>query len=64
MVELYRFVLAIFVVQAPIPWAHDSSAFASHAVFLFYVLSGILMTLILNETYGFGAINFLRFWAN
>jgi len=28
------------------------------------VLSGFLMTLILNETYGFGPGHFVRFWTN
>lgn len=64
MLDIYRFVLAVFVVQAHIPWAWPSPQLSWHAVFSFYVLSGFLMTLILNETYGFGARNFARFWAN
>jgi len=62
--ESYRFVLAVFVVQAHIPWGGASGPLSQHAVFSFYVLSGFLMTLILNETYGFGLGNFGRFWAN
>ena len=64
MLEVYRFVLALFVVQAHIPWSGGSGPLSQHAVFSFYVLSGFLMTLILNETYGFGAGNCARFWAN
>lgn len=64
MLDLYRFALAVFVVQAHIPWPYASGPLSQHAVFSFYVLSGFLMTLILNETYGFGPGNFLRFWSN
>jgi len=64
LLDLYRFVLAVFVVQAHIPWSGASGPLSQHAVFSFYVLSGFLMTLILNETYGFGRGNFARFWAN
>lgn len=63
MLGLYRFVLSLFVVQAHV-WSGGSGPLSQHAVFSFYVLSGFLMTLILNQTYGFGAGNFLRFWAN
>jgi signal transduction histidine kinase len=49
MIDVYRFVLALCVVQGHLlgsgaPWL------AWQAVFSFYVLSGFLMTLILNET--------------
>ena len=64
MLDLYRFALAVFVVQAHIPWPPASGPLSQHAVFSFYVLSGFLMTLILNETYGFGPSNFVRFWSN
>jgi len=64
LLDLYRFALAVFVVQAHIPWPHGSGPLSQHAVFSFYVLSGFLMTLILNETYGFGPSNFVRFWSN
>jgi peptidoglycan/LPS O-acetylase OafA/YrhL len=64
LLDIYRFVLAVFVVQAHIPWAWRSGQLSWHAVFSFYVLSGFLMTLILNESYGFGARGFARFWAN
>ncbi len=64
LLDLYRFVLAIFVVQAHVPWEGGSGPLSQHAVFSFYVLSGFLMTLILNETYGFGPGHFVRFWTN
>jgi len=64
LLDLYRFFLALLVVQAHIPWASGSGPLSQHAVFSFYVLSGFLMTLILNETYGFGPVNFGRFWLN
>src|SRR5262249_16240398 len=50
--------------QAHIPWPYGSGPLSQQAVFSFYVLSGFLMTLILNETYGFGPSNFVRFWSN
>jgi peptidoglycan/LPS O-acetylase OafA/YrhL len=61
--NLYRFLLAAFVVAAHL-WRDGSGALSNEAVFSFYVLSGYLMTLILNETYGFGYTNFIRFWSN
>ena len=63
MTDVYRFLLAVVVAQSHLLAAGIASA-AWQAVFAFYVLSGFLMTLILNETYGFGASNFLRFCAN
>jgi len=64
LLDFYRFVLAVCVVQAHVPWGSASGPLSQHAVFSFYVLSGFLMTLILNHTYGFGPVNFARFWAN
>ena len=61
MVGVYRFILAVLVVQAH---TLSDGIPAQFAVFSFYTLSGFLMTLILNENYGFGFSNFLRFWAN
>lgn len=63
MLELYRFVLALCVVQGHL-LAAGAPALAWQAVFSFYVLSGFLMTLVLNEVYGFGARSFARFFAN
>jgi peptidoglycan/LPS O-acetylase OafA/YrhL len=63
MLDVYRFFLALAVVQGhlsefALPWL------AWQSVFGFYVLSGFLMTLILNENYGFGPFGFFRFWVN
>ena len=37
---------------------------AAYAVFAFYIISGFLMTLIINEHYGFSVRGFKSFWAN
>lgn len=63
MLEVYRFLLALCVVQGHLlasgpPWL------AWQAVFSFYALSGFLMTLILNEGYGFDTAGILRFVVN
>jgi peptidoglycan/LPS O-acetylase OafA/YrhL len=63
MLDVYRFVLALCVVQGHLlawgaPWL------AWQAVFSFYVLSGFLMTLVLNQDYGFDAGGIARFAAN
>lgn len=63
MLDVYRFVLAVLVVQGHL-LAAGQPALAWQAVFSFYVLSGFLMTLVLNEVYGFGAGSFARFLAN
>lgn len=63
MLDVYRFVLALFVVQGHLlaggaPWL------AWQAVFSFYVLSGFLMTLVLDQDYGFDSGGIARFAAN
>jgi peptidoglycan/LPS O-acetylase OafA/YrhL len=65
MLDVYRFILALCVVQghllayeASVPWL------AWQAVFSFYVLSGFLMSLILNQDYGFTAGGLVRFAVN
>jgi peptidoglycan/LPS O-acetylase OafA/YrhL len=63
MLDVYRFVLALCVVQAHL-LAGGVLELAWQAVFSFYALSGFLMTLVLNEVYGFGPGNFARFFAN
>jgi peptidoglycan/LPS O-acetylase OafA/YrhL len=63
MLDTYRFLLALCVVEGHLLKA-GPPGLAWQAVFAFYVLSGFLMTLILNESYGFGARNFARFWIN
>ena len=63
MIDVYRFVLALCVVQAPSA-AGGPPGLAWQAVFSFYVLSGFLMTLVLNEIYGFGPRSFARFFTN
>lgn len=63
MIDVYRFVLALGVLQAHV-LAYGPQWLAPQAVFSFFVLSGFLMTLILNESYGFGWEGFFRFAAN
>jgi peptidoglycan/LPS O-acetylase OafA/YrhL len=65
MIDVYRFILAICVVQghllgpkAGAPWL------AWQAVFSFYVLSGFLMSLVLNQNYGFTSGGLVRFAVN
>jgi peptidoglycan/LPS O-acetylase OafA/YrhL len=65
MIDVYRFILALCVVQGHllgpsvgVPWL------AWQAVFSFYVLSGFLMSLILNQDYGFTAGGLARFAVN
>jgi peptidoglycan/LPS O-acetylase OafA/YrhL len=63
MLDVYRFILALCVMEehllawSPIWLAHE-------AVFSFYVLSGFLMTFILNQNYGFEKGGFVRFVTN
>lgn len=63
MIDVYRFILALCVLQAHL-LADGPLWLAWQAVFSFYVLSGFLMTLILNEDYGFEWSGFFRFAAN
>jgi peptidoglycan/LPS O-acetylase OafA/YrhL len=63
MLDVYRFILALCVLQAHL-LAFGSGWLAWQAVFSFYVLSGFLMTLILNQDYGFEWSGFIRFVAN
>ena len=63
MIDVYRFILALCVVQAHL-LADGPTWLAAQAVFSFFVLSGFLMTLILNEDYGFKWGGFARFAAN
>jgi peptidoglycan/LPS O-acetylase OafA/YrhL len=63
MIDVYRFILALCVLQAHL-LAGGPLWLAAQAVFSFYVLSGFLMTLILNEDYGFAWSGFARFAAN
>jgi peptidoglycan/LPS O-acetylase OafA/YrhL len=50
MIDTYRFILALCVVQGHL-FAAGAPWLAWQAVFSFYVLSGFLMTLVLNERY-------------
>ncbi|OIQ32225.1 MAG: hypothetical protein BM562_04930 [Alphaproteobacteria bacterium MedPE-SWcel] len=59
MFGIWRFILAMLVVVGHL-WGFWFAA--SHAVFSFYVLSGFLMTLVLNEKYGFSGTGFRSFW--
>mgnify|MGYP001336763078 CR=1 FL=1 len=59
----YRLALSLIVVLVhlkfiPMGWA------AWYAVFAFYVLSGFLMTAVLNQTYGFSRTGLIRFGMN
>jgi peptidoglycan/LPS O-acetylase OafA/YrhL len=61
--DFYRFILAVLVVQTHL-LGDGLPGLGWQAVFSFYVLSGFLMTLVLNEVYGFGAQGFVRFFTN
>jgi peptidoglycan/LPS O-acetylase OafA/YrhL len=63
MLDLYRFILSLFVVQGHL-LAWGSPILAWQAVFSFYVLSGFLMTLVLNEQYGATLGGLCRFGLN
>ena len=63
MIDVYRFILALCVLQAYL-LANGPTWLAAQAVFSFYVLSGFLMTLVLNEDYGFKWGGFARFAVN
>ena len=65
MIDVYRFILALCVVQGHLVGRGESAPWlAWQAVFSFYVLSGFLMSLILNQDYGFTAIGLARFAVN
>jgi peptidoglycan/LPS O-acetylase OafA/YrhL len=63
MIDVYRFILSVCVVQGHL-LAWGSPLLAWQAVFSFYVLSGFLMTLILNQDYGFTPMGLWRFALN
>ncbi len=63
MLDVYRLILALAVVQAHL-WHNGPPWIAWQAVFSFYVVSGFLMTMILNERYGFSPGGFIRFAIN
>jgi peptidoglycan/LPS O-acetylase OafA/YrhL len=63
MLDVYRFLLALCVMQAHLLGV-GSLWLSWQAVFSFYVLSGFLMTMVLNEAYGFTAEGLARFAAN
>ena len=64
MIDVYRFVLALCVVQGHLAGHYGAPWLAWQAVFSFYVLSGFLMSLVLNQDYGFTAGGFARFAVN
>ena len=65
MIDVYRFILALCVVQGHLLGRGEIAApLVWQAVFSFYVLSGFLMTLILNQDYGFTAGGLVRFAVN
>jgi peptidoglycan/LPS O-acetylase OafA/YrhL len=65
MLDVYRFILALCVVQGHLAGPERSLPGLSwQAVFSFYVLSGFLMSLILNQDYGFSASGLARFAVN
>jgi peptidoglycan/LPS O-acetylase OafA/YrhL len=61
MIGIWRTILALLVVQGHVyrPWWP-----AAYAVISFYVISGFLMTLIMQEQYGFSRKGILHFGAN
>jgi peptidoglycan/LPS O-acetylase OafA/YrhL len=65
MIDVYRFILALCVVQGHLVGQGESAPWlAWQAVFSFYVLSGFLMSFILNQDYGFTAGGLVRFAIN
>jgi peptidoglycan/LPS O-acetylase OafA/YrhL len=65
MIDVYRFILALCVVQGHLVGRGESAPWlAWQAVFSFYVLSGFLMSLVLNQDYGFTASGLVRFAVN
>lgn len=58
---ILRFVLAVLVVMGHVGFKWWPAALS---VFSFYVLSGFLMTLIINERYGVNYSGFKAFWKN
>lgn len=63
MFGIYRFVLASFVVAIHL-FSDMPEQMGFYAVFGFYTLSGYLMTLVLNEQYGFSATGVGQFITN
>jgi peptidoglycan/LPS O-acetylase OafA/YrhL len=63
---IYRYVLAIMVVFAHLWGQLDGRMnwLGLYAVFSFYLLSGYLMTLVLNERYGFTRSGLARYFVN
>jgi peptidoglycan/LPS O-acetylase OafA/YrhL len=65
MLDVYRFILALCVVQGHLAgWGKGAPGLSWQAVFSFYVLSGFLMSLVLNQDYGFTAGGLVRFAVN
>jgi peptidoglycan/LPS O-acetylase OafA/YrhL len=65
MIDVYRFILALCVVQGHLVGRGESAPWlAWQAVFSFYVLSGFLMSLVLNQDYGFTVGGLVRFAVN
>ena len=62
LIDVYRFILALCVMQGHLLGGGEGLAW--QAVFPFYVLSGFLMSLILNQGYGFTAGGLARFAVN
>lgn len=61
MYGILRFLLAIFVVLLHV---FSISTIGNHAVHCFFIMSGFLMTLIVNDKYGFTIKGFKNFWLN
>ena len=64
MFGIFRYVLALLVVISHLSPKPTSNAPGTYAVFGFYILSGYLMTLILNKTYKFSLDGLKRFLIN
>jgi peptidoglycan/LPS O-acetylase OafA/YrhL len=65
LIDVYRFILALCVVQGHfLGWARGAPWLAWQAVFSFYVVSGFLMSLVLNQDYGFMPSGLVRFAVN
>lgn len=63
MFGILRYLLAMLVIISHL-WPQIALNLGGYAVFGFYILSGYLMTLVLNESYGFTIKGILKFFIN
>ena len=61
MFGIFRTFLAVNVILLHI---FNVPTLGNYSVFAFFILSGFLMTLVVNENYGFSISGFSKFWIN